>query len=130
MLPRLGTGSCHLSNVLLLTVFGNLSLASNVSFYFMKSLEVVSSVHHAWCGVFVSLFGGGLCCCVLGVLWGVFVLVVLFFLTRALFGRCCVFVNGYCSLKRLYFIWCVFVPLTNNFSICLVFGEVNSCVLS
>lgn len=71
-----------------------------------------------------------LLCLVFWVCGGVFVLVVLFFLTRALFGRCCVFVNGYCSLKRLYFIWCVFVPLTNNFRICLIFGKVISCVLS
>ena len=41
-----------ISGLLLLNVFGNLSVGSNVSFYFMKGLEVVSSVHCTWCEVF------------------------------------------------------------------------------
>lgn len=41
-----------ISEMLLLNVFGKISVGSNVSFYFMKGLEVVSSVHCTWCGVF------------------------------------------------------------------------------
>lgn len=59
-----------ISEMLLLNVFGNLSVSSNVSFYFMKGLEVVSPVHCTWCGFFVFL-GVGLAflfwfCCFLG----------------------------------------------------------------